>query len=224
MLKYTLSISLLLITASSFAQLKEKDKKQQPQKPGLSVGINIGTFIIKAFEPERSGIEASARLKFNHQWFAMGEVGYENVSFDKEALAYESNGSFIRLGGDYNFFNIEEIDNNDNIIVGFRYGFAWTEYSSNRFTIKDEYWGNYTGSIGSATSTAHWGEAVFGLRSEVLKNIYMGWSVRIRSLIKLTNDDQLEPYAIPGYGKRDNKTNLSFTYNLEYHLPFSRKK
>lgn len=223
MLRYILSISLLLASFNGFSQKTEEEQPKEPKNPGLSIGINIGTFIVKAIEPERFGIEATARYKFNRKWFAVGEVGYENVSFDRDPFAYDSNGSFIRLGGDYNIFKVDEIGNNDNIILGFRYGFALTNYSSDRYTIKDDYWGNFNGSIGDGTSTAHWGEFVFGLRSEIMKNFYMGWSVRVRSLVTLGNDQQLEPYAIPGYGKRDNSTNLSFTYNLEYHFPFRKK-
>lgn len=228
MLKYILSLSLLFSFVIANAQNIEEEEsntqeeKKEPKKPGLSIGLNIGTFIVTAIEPERIGLEATVRYRFNRKFFAVGELGYENVSFDREPLQYESNGSFLRIGGDYNIFNVDEIGNNDNLILGLRYGVALTEYSSNRFTIKDDYWGDYTNSLGSDTSNAHWAEVVLGLRSEILKNFYMGWSVRIRQIIALNQSSELEPYAIPGYGRRDNTTNLSFTYNLEYHFPFSK--
>nr|WP_321406673.1 DUF6048 family protein [uncultured Carboxylicivirga sp.] len=225
MLKYILSISLLASCINSFSQqTNEEEKKKTPFEPGIAVGLNVGTFITPFFEPERIGMEATGRIKFNRKWFAVGELGYENVSFDKESYNYDSNGSFLRLGIDYNIFKVEETGNNDNIILGFRYGFGVADYKSDRFTVTDGYWGDYLGSIGSGTSTAHWGEFVFGLRSEIFKNFYMGWSARFRLLALTNNTQQLEPYAIPGYGKNDNRTNVGFTYNLEYYLPLKKKK
>nr|WP_321454106.1 DUF6048 family protein [uncultured Carboxylicivirga sp.] len=227
MLKYLFSISVLLASVNAFAQnnanTKDEEKKA-PFDPGIAIGLNVGTFITPLFEPERLGMEATGRIKFNRKWFAVGELGYENISFDKETYSYDSDGSFLRLGVDYNIFKVEEIGNNDNIILGLRYGFGVTDYKSDRYTINDDYWGDYVGSMGSGTSTAHWGEFVFGLRSEILKNFYMGWTGRIRTLIAINNTQQLEPYAIPGYGKRDNTPNFSFTYNLEYYLPLRKKK
>ncbi len=224
MLKYILSLSLVFTFLAANSQELEEEKPKEPKNPGLSIGLNIGTFIVKAFESDRTGVEATARYKFNRKFFAVGEVGFENVEFDREPLQYKSNGSFLRLGIDYNIFKVEEIGNNDNIIIGARYGIAITDYSSNRFTIKDDYWGDYTNTLGNATSNTHWVEAVFGLRSEILKNFYMGWTVRLRQIVALNQTSELDPYAIPGYGRRDNTTNLSFTYNLEYHFPFTKNR
>lgn len=226
MLRYLFSISLLIACTIAFSQeTEDAENLEKPSfDPGIAIGINVGTFIVPFFEPERIGLEATGRIQFNNKWFAVGELGYENVSFDKESYDYDSNGSFLRLGVDYNIFRVEEIGNNDNIILGFRYGLAVTDYKSDRYTINDDYWGDYHGTMGNGTSTAHWGEFVFGLRSEIFKNFYMGWSVRARAIFYINNTQQLEPYAIPGYGKRDNSTNVSFTYNLEYYLPLRKRK
>lgn len=224
MLRYISSLSLLFVLTCIVAQEEIKEKVKEPKDPGLSIGINVGTFIVTIFEPERFGLEATARYKFNRKWFAIGEVGYEKVDLENKPFTLSSNGSFLRIGADYNLFKVKEIGNNDNIILGLRYGMSIQEQENKRFTITDDYWGNYTGSLGKGTTSSHWAEAVFGLRSEVLKNFYMGWTVRVRKLISLSNEKKIEPYAIPGYGARDNTTNLSFTYNLEYHLPFKKKK
>ncbi|MCU4174142.1 DUF6048 family protein [Carboxylicivirga sp. N1Y90] len=223
MLKFILSLSLFFTFTTLVAQEETEEKVKEPKDPGLAIGINIGTFIIKAIEPERFGLEATARYKFNRKWFAVGEVGYEKVDLQNDPFSYTSDGSFMRLGADYNIFKVEEIGNNDNLILGLRYGVAVQEQENTRFTVKDGYWGNYTGALGKGITSSHWAEFVFGLRSEVLKNFYMGWTVRVRRLLNLSNENQIEPYAIPGYGSRDNTTNLSFTYNLEYHIPFKKK-
>lgn len=226
MLRYILSISLLMGTMCSFGQNlpKEQEKQKEPFDPAFAVGINLGPFITRAFDDESTGIEATARFKYNRKWFAVGELGYENTSLNDKSYDYESNGTFLRLGFDYNFFKVEELSNNDNVILGMRYGIAITDFNSDKYTISEGYWGDYQGSISSTTSNAHWLEFVFGLRSEVLKNFYMGWSIRMRKMLAVNQDGDFEPYRIPGYGKRDNTTNLSFTYTLEYNLPLKKKK
>lgn len=229
MYKYLLSLSLFLIFTGASAQrtdeelTREEKKLANKGKPGLSIGFDLGPFINYLFANERFGLEASARYTINRKWQAIGELGYENVDLDNEKMSYTSDGSFLRVGLDYNIFRVEEIGNNDNILLGFRYGAAIQEHSSPRYTVTEDYWGDVTGSFGASTVASHWGEFVFGLRSEVLKNFYMGWTVRFRSIINVGKDNELEPYSIPGYGRRDRSTNIGFTYSLEYFLPFRNK-
>ncbi|WP_430811666.1 MULTISPECIES: DUF6048 family protein [unclassified Carboxylicivirga] len=228
MLKYILSLSLVLLGSIVEAQKEEGVTSGAEQaainkgKPGLSVGIDLAPFITHFFADERFGVEATARYAINRKWQVAAELGYENVDYSSEKMDYQSDGSFIRAGIDYNVFKVQELGNNDNILVGVRYAMAVQEHSCPRYTISEEYWGDYEGSFGSSTVNSHWAEFVFGLRSEVLKNFYLGWTVRLRSIINVGADDGLEPYSIPGFGRRDRSMNLGFTYTIEYHLPFKK--
>ncbi len=214
-----------VVAQSENKELTKAEKKQLNKgNPGLAVGIDLAPFIMHAFANERLGAEANVRYTLNRKWQLAAEVGYENVELDTDQMSYSSDGSFIRAGIDYNLFKVEEIGNNDNVLIGFRYGVAVQEHSCPRYTIKEEYWGDVSNSIGASTVASHWGEFVFGLRSEVLKNFYMGWSVRFKTIVNVGKDNELEPYSIPGFGRRDRSTNMGFTYTLEYHLPFRKNK
>ncbi|MBK3518534.1 DUF6048 family protein [Carboxylicivirga marina] len=229
MSKYILSLSLLLLPIVLVAQQQEEPLSKEEKKlanrgnPGISFGIDLAPFITHLFANERFGVEANARYTINRKWQVVSELGYENVDLDTDEMTYTSNGSFIRAGIDYNIFKVEELGNNDNILLGFRYGAAIQEHSCPRYTIKEEYWGDTNGSLGSSTVGSHWGEFVFGLRSEILKNFYMGWSVRFKTIINVGKDNAQEPYSIPGYGSRDRSSNMGFTYTLEYQIPFKKK-
>ena len=229
MLRYLLSLSLLLVFAGVNAQkadeelTKEEKKLANKGNPGIAIGLDLAPFINHLFANERFGFEASARYTVNKKWQAVAELGYENVDLNNDKMNYTSDGSFIRVGVDYNIFNVEEIGNNDNILLGFRYGAAIQEHSCPRYTITEDYWGSVNGSFSPSTVGSHWGEFVFGLRSEILKNFYMGWSVRFRTVFSVAKDNALEPYSIPGYGRRDRSTNMGFTYTLEYQLPFKKR-
>lgn len=228
MSKYLLSLSMLVLSTGMLAQktndqlTKEEKRLANKGNPGLAIGVDLSPVITHLFADERIGFEANARYTINRKWQLVAELGYENVDLENDKMSYTSDGSFIRAGIDYNLFRVEELDNNDNILLGFRYGLAVQEHSCPRYTINDDYWGSVTESIGPSTVGSHWGEFVFGLRSEVLKNLYMGWSVRFRTIVNVGADNELEPYSIPGFGRRDRSTNMGFTYTLEYHIPFRK--
>jgi len=224
MLKYIFSLSLICNVLVSWGQ--QVDVTEPKIKVGgISAGINLAPFITQLFEKERIGFEANARYIFNRKWQMVAEAGFEHVDFEKEQYHYKSDGTFLRVGLDYNFFNVDELGNNDNILAGLRYGAGIQEHESPRYQVDDAYWGDFESKNGLPLSSvnSHWVELVFGLRSEVMKNFYMGWTVRLKQLLVVNTEDVLEPYTIPGYGHRDNETNLSFTYTIEYQIPFKSK-
>jgi len=229
MLKFILSLSMLILCLCSSAQNKkeeltdEQKKRNNKGNPGLAVGIDLAPYITHLFSDERFGVEANVRYTINRKWQFVSELGYENVDIADDKMMYTSNGSFMRLGFDYNMFRVEEFGNNDNILLGLRYGYALQDHECPRYYIKEGYWGDYEGGLGSSSVNSQWAEFVFGLRSEVLKNFYMGWSVRFKTVVNVAKNSQQEPYSIPGYGRRDNSSNIGFTYTLEYHIPFKKK-
>ena len=215
-----LFISLFLIALPLITKAQTANNNKQ----GLSVGVDLSPYIIRLFDHERTGFAFNGRYSLKDKWFVGAEAGFENTSFTKREFDYKTNGTFIKAGLEYNLFKVEEANNNDNILVGFRYGYAWQEHTCDRFTIIDGYWGDYQGALGTNAVNSHWMEIVFGLRSEVLKNFYMGWSIRLKQLLISDHAGVLEPYTIPGFGKFDNKTNLGFTYTLEYQIPIRGQK
>lgn len=87
--------------------------------------------------------------------------------------------------------------------------------------MKDPTWGfpeipfNYDG----IKTTVTWAELLAGIKVNVYKNFYMGWSLRYRIRMNMKKTEHTEPWYIPGFGK-NNSTNLGVTYSLIYKLPF----
>jgi hypothetical protein len=232
MLRYiSVSLGLILICSIAFGQVKDKPVQRNQS---LALGIDLAPFIIKGFEPERTGLIVLGRYGLKDKLFAIGEVGYENIEFSNTKLHpetgrvvydfnYLSNGSFLRVGLNYNIFKVDEPGNNDNILVGISYGLAYQEHSSSAYTIGNGYWSDYNGSAPTSSVTTHWMELTFGLRTEVFKNFYMGWAIRAKVLLISDNSYNMDPYAIPGFGKVENGRGLGFSYTLEYQIPFGKK-
>lgn len=201
---------------------------------GISVGVDISPIIMRIINEEVTGLAFVGRYGFGNRWYGAAEVGYENTKYNKSRklendsikslYEYEANGAFLRIGMDYDIWNSEDFPTNDNIFIGFRYSYAWQNQRCDLFTIEDKYWGDYIGSIDKTSVNSHSIDALFGLRCELLPNIYMGWTFRFRFLIACSHDDILDPYNIAGYGKYDTKATMGFTYTIEYQIPFNKKK
>lgn len=209
------------------AQPDDEEPKREPRfevvkDQGLSLGIDLSPFIMRLIKDERTGFAFVGRYGIKNRWFANAELGYEHIKYDKEGYAYKSDGTFVRLGVDYDIFNSEDFPFNDNIFIGLRYAYAWQNHQSDRFKIVDSYWGDYSGRVGKTSVNSHSIDAVGGIRCEMLKNFYMGWTFRCRFLLASKHSDDLKPYAIAGYGKYDNKVAIGFTYTLEYQIPFNK--
>ncbi|MGM0375344.1 MAG: DUF6048 family protein [Bacteroidota bacterium] len=199
---------------------------EEDEEPvGFTVGINLEGPIGKFFDTDKSAFSAVTHINLSPQWFFRGEAGFENLSFSSanradRNYAYESNGSFLKVGVLYDFFNVEEAGNRDNIFAGLHYGFAFQEHGSRRFVIKNGYWNDYQGSVSNYVMNTHWAEISAGPRTELLKNFYMGWTINLRFNLGRQNKDVLVPYYIPGFGRGDNDVNLGFSYVFEYFIPW----
>lgn len=68
-------------------------------------------------------------------------------------------------------------------------------------------------------STASWVEAVVGLKVKIYKSFCMGWSVRYKKRISITEHDNSIPWYVPGFGKNAGSS-FNLMYNLIYNLPF----
>lgn len=202
---------------------RPKERKYEVVKDqGLSLGIDLSPFILRLIKDERTGLAFIGRYGVKNRWFATAELGYEHIKYDKENYDYKSDGTFIRIGMDYDIFNSEDFPTNDNIFIGLRYAYAWQTHESGKFTIVDSYWGDYSGSVGKTSVNSHSADLVGGIRCEMLRNFYMGWTFRCRFLLASKHSDDLKPYAIAGYGNYDNKVAIGFTYTIEYQIPFNK--
>ncbi|MDO4462769.1 MAG: DUF6048 family protein [Bacteroidia bacterium] len=223
----------------------DEDVKPEPvliviKDQGISVGVDIAPIITRLLDNERTGIAFVGRYGFGKRWWAAAEAGFEHVKYNKnvcrqdengkemenerQIFNYKSDGGFMRFGADYDIYMSDEYPTNNNILVGFRYGYAFQEHECSGFEIADSYWGAYKGSVDRTPVNSHWLEGVFGLRCEMLPYIYMSWSFRAKVLLTSTYSDELKPYAIAGFGKSDKRVAMGFTYTIEYQLPTNRKQ
>src|SRR5690606_27138175 len=94
---------------------------------------------------------------------------------------------------------------------GIRYGFAQMSYEAPSYTIYDSYWGDkLPGSFPKTNASAHWVELILGIKAEVLKNFFVGWSIREKIKISGPKSDGIPPIVIPGFGSGTNGSQFDF--------------
>jgi len=226
---YSLTIALLLLVLTSSAQ--ETEKKKIPKRTDNFIhmpGLRLGVDITRPFQDlwtkgNRYGSEFSGDVEVKPNLYAAAEVGWEKFKLEHDFVNYESSGAFLRIGVDYNLLEAESTDEKDIFYAGIRYAAGLANQKVNAYYF-DGYWGDTTGSFPKQNFNSHWLEVILGLKGEILKNFYMGWSVRAKFMVAHTNFEIPPIYFTPGFGKTENGVALDFSYSLYYTLPFRFRK
>ena len=224
-----------LICQDSLTIEKNKDFKVF----SLRLGIDLFKPIKTNLEENFQGLEIVGDLKINRRIFIAAELGSEKKTQQTEQLNFTTNGSYVKLGVDYNFFNNwKGMDNS--LFVGIRISNSIHSHKVNEYILYENYSaadfknsyfersvineGNLIGEREQLNS--NWIEVLFGTKVEVLKNFYIGASIRLHRLLNNSQPTNFGNLYAPGFNTivDDNRFGASFNYTLNYRFPFSIKK
>lgn len=196
------------------------EEKEPLELKGIKFGVNIGRFSDYLFKPERVSYETSFDFNLSHKYYGVFEAGYSEIELKKDNYLYRSDGYFMKVGMDYNMLKKQPTDY---LGIGFRLG--WTDFSqsaSNIF-IESNHWPASSTSIDPKSLNTYWLEISLGIKGEVFKNVYFGWSGLVKIRVAGENDLNVQPYDIPGFGSASKGINLGANYYIFYQIPFNRK-
>ncbi len=235
MLKYITSILAILVCSVSFAQDAEttvaNDTLPKLETFPLRIGIDISKPIRMLLEDDYQGFEIAADFRLTKKFYIAAELGNEKKTVDEEQLNFTTEGSFVKLGFDFNayenWFGME-----NSIIVGMRYGYSTHKQTLNSYRtyqtnqhVEGESLLTQTPGTEFSSLNGHWVEVVAGIKVEVLNNIYMGFSVRLNRLINTKEPENFQNLFIPGFNKvtTDNNVGAGFNYTISYSIPIYKK-
>jgi hypothetical protein len=178
-----------------------------------------------------------------NRFFAVFDYGISKVERDREFLnytgfKYESQGSYIRLGADYNFMHRNFKD--EVMFVGFRYGIATFKHDFQYFGA-NEAWGynprrlitinnvvtvideRFPGRITETGLSATWLEIVTGLKVNVWKQLFLGYTVRFMLLSGVKGENVLLANDLPGFGNTNQRARVVLNYYISYRIAFKTK-
>lgn len=230
-----LAISMLFFTAPLIAQKrpttsKEDIKKSIPnleeEKVPFYQGLNIGVDLLgigsKLFGGNTFSTEVSLEANIKNRYMPVIEVGYAQVETTHEdtSIYYKTAAPYFRVGANYNIM-FKKPYLPGFLFVGARIGHTSFSYDVATLGVTDPVWGHTTIPIAyqNVKSNATWGEFVVGLRTEIVKNLCLGFSARFKFPFSIKKTTNSEPWYVPGYGTTGSST-IGLTYNISYNLPF----
>lgn len=216
-LKYIFSCCLLFVAFMADGQeVKHMDTSSKHHQ--LRIGIDIAKPIGNAFIDNKHSYEATLDYLIKKELYAVIEAGVGQSNVDYPDLKYTTNNSFIKIGVDKSMIPRLFSSDWDMIFVGARYGIAFIKRNEASYITNDAFWGTTTGTIASKNITGHWAELTVGIRVELFKGFYAGYTGRAKFLINQKAFQELPPYFIAGYGNGEKNTNFDFNFYLLYGL------
>ncbi len=217
-LKY--SFNLLALLAVMF-QLSAQDGMRVR---GPRISYDLASLTLLYYDPDRMVYTISVDYEIKQDIYAVIDLGYQHVDISRENYHYSSSGMFTRIGADMNMLNYDkQVDVYEMMYVGGRYGFSLFNQQAESIKIPDPYWGDFNdGQMKKQSLNAHWISLVVGMRAEVFRNFFMGWSVFMNIKFYQSDTGGMEPYNIPGFGKGEKRVAVSFNYTISYRIPTQR--
>ena len=234
---YLFIISLIIPSSMVFSQA-ESELNDSLTIKGKILNINkirLGFDVFKPIKSSSDGdnlnYEIVGDLQITENLYLAAEYGLTDRLIEDENINFNSNGSFLRFGFDYNMFkNWLGMDNS--IFLGLRYGSSNFSNKIESYNVRnsDAYFSNFVDNnyqtINHSNLTGNWLEIVAGVKVETFKNVYLGFSLRLNKLLSTQKPENFDNLYIPGFNKvtDDNTFGSGFNYTLTYSIPLRKKK
>jgi hypothetical protein len=212
-------ISLILI--SSFGSMAQNDLER---KIFIRPGIDLSRFVVPYVNDiGPSGLELSVDAEYKYNFFPTIEIGFSKLNDNTEEHNYELHGNYFRAGLNYSITKYKHRLDRDIFFVGARYGFSSFSHQASKISFSNQ-WGVYEGALPETNLSAHWFEGVIGLRVEFFDNMFMGYTLRIKTMITHSDYGNYTPYWVPGYGEGTKSMAVGMSYSLFYSIPIKKFK
>jgi hypothetical protein len=190
----------------------------------VRLGADPGTLGYMIFSEKRGIFEAEADIDID-RFFLVANYGISSYKLDEPTYLYENQGTYLRIGPDINFMH--EDPNLNIMFFGLRYARSSfndkLQYDTHAVIQSETTWPNTRETSSNGNAKASWYEMVTGLKIRIVKQLYMGFTMRFKLLMKTKQTEILKPYYIPGFGKNVSSSSFGFNYYISYRLPFRKK-
>ena len=234
---YLFIISLIIPSSMVFSQAESelndsltiKDKILNINK--IRLGFDVFKPIKSSSDGDNLNYEIVGDLQITENLYLAAEYGLTDRLIEDENINFNSNGSFLRFGFDYNMFK-NWIGMDNSIFLGLRYGSSNFSNKIESYNVRnsDAYFSNFVDNnyqtIDHSNLTGNWLEIVAGVKVETFNNVYLGFSLRLNKLLSTQKPENFDNLYIPGFNKvtDDNTFGSGFDYTLTYSFPLRKKK
>jgi len=188
---------------------------------GIRIGTDLSLLGITAFSSNRSGYEINGDIDF-HKFFLVWDIGHENRDRVTPLFNYNSEGDYFRIGLDVNLLNPHKNQNNNVMFFGVRLAKAFYD-DRVTFTIIDNNYGEISQFRRNFGLVANWLEFTAGIKVRMWKNLYLGYTGRLKFSKALKGDEAIRPFDIPGFGKSKERSVFGINYYITYLIKWKDK-
>jgi len=216
-------------TAKPAIQETPKDSVAKTDRYGLRVGVDLYKLTRGLYDKDYKGVEFTGDWRLTKKYYLAAELGYEDKTTEDDRLTSSANGTYIKAGFDYNFYQ-NWLDMENLITIGMRGGFSTFSQELHNYKIynPNPYWGELP-PIASDQKysglTATWIEVALGLKAKVFNNVFVGFGVQLKLLASNKEPSNFENLYIPGFNRTyDGSFGVGFNYTVSYFIPIYKKK
>ena len=227
MLKYFISILITLFCIANHTNATASNDSLK--KYGIRIGTDLQKLIKSASSQEYNGISFKADIRFKESIFLFSEIGNEKKIVEYSSVDSEVSGNYIKLGLQFKL-NKDIIGLSNLIYSSFGLGISSFEQTILRYNIYNIYsdvWGDFTNTdiINLENLNANWIEIGFGVKTEILNNLFLGIELQLKNLIYQKNKNEIANFYIPGFNRTYEGSNFGtgFNYSLTYLIPIIKK-
>ncbi len=186
----------------------------------LRIGYDLIGPLQNAISRSRGGWEITGETDFN-KFNLIAEFGNEHFDYgDNATYHYRADGNYFRLGFDYNMIPRDEFGSE--LFFGFRY--ATGNFDETLAGVTNVFqWGSGYMNEKNSNVSATWLEFTAGMRAKVWKQLYMGYTLRLKVAPSLKGEQNIETYLIPGYGLYSKPNFWSINYYVAWKFSFRQK-
>ena len=225
---------IFFVSVDSFSQEVKEELKENKNDSivykspyGIRLGLDISKPIKSFISNRYDGFEIIGDYRISKRFFIAAELGFEEENTIEDYTNSTVKGNYIRLGFNYNAYE-NWLDMNNEIFLGFRYGFSLFDQTLNSYTpnVNNTYFpaNTITTPITASDLNAHWSELIIGIKVETFKNFFISTSVSYKVMMSVKDPENFKSLYSPGFNRIfESSTGFGFNYTLSYLIPFKKK-
>ena len=203
-------------------------KNDTIEKFGIRAGIDLNKIIRSASNSNYTGLSINGDIRIKKSLYIFSEIGNEDKKVNSDYLNSTVKGTYIKGGVNFKLNN--DIKTENLFYSGLILGFSNFNQSINNYTIyntNSTYWGEsyIDESISLSNLNAVWFEIVFGLKTEIFNNLFLGFELQLKNVLKQKNSQGITNFYIPGFNRTYDSSDFGagFSYTISYLIPVIKK-
>ena len=203
-------------------------KNDTIEKFGIRAGVDLNKIIRSASNSNYTGLSINGDIRIKKSLYIFSEIGNEEKKINSDYLNSTVNGTYLKLGANFKLNN--DIKTENLFYSGLILGFSNFNQSIDNYTIyntNSTYWGEsyIDESLSLSNLNAVWFEIVFGLKTEIFNNLFLGFELQLKNVLKQKNSQGITNFYIPGFNRTYDSSDFGagFSYTISYLIPIIKK-